>query len=182
MKASIRKINISKRNGLSRQYVNMAGEGILNAFMRSNISKHNSYMGYFPVNNEAPMMPVFQFLLAEGKHISLPVINSDDEIYPVGITDFNNMTMGKYNIPIPMNGNAVEVGTIDIVFVPGTAFDINGGRMGYGMGYYDRYLKKSDFLKVGVCYEFQLQRDLLPTENHDINMDYILTERGLYEV
>jgi len=182
MKASIRKINIEKRKRLSPEFIEKAGEGILNTFKKSSFIKKKSYMAYFPINNEAHILPLIKFLLENRKQISLPVIKKDDNIHPTRFYDFNTVTPGKYNIHEPSKGEIVSPEDIEIVFVPGVAFDRLGGRMGYGKGYYDRFLAETDLIKIGVCYEFQVSGHPLPTESHDIEMDYLLTEKNLYEV
>ena len=139
-------------------------------------------MAYFPINNEAHILPIIKFLRENNKQILLPVIKKDGKIHPARFFDFNNVTPGKYNIPEPTEGEIVSVKDIEIVFVPGVTFDRHGGRMGYGKGHYDRFLAETDSIKIGVCYEFQISGKPLPTENHDIEMDYLLTEKDLYEV
>ena len=73
----------------------------------------------------------------------------------------------------------MEKADIDIVIVPGVAFDKKYNRMGYGKGYYDRFLKDMTALKIGVCHSFQLV-DEIPSEPHDIKMDMIVTEREIW--
>ncbi len=182
MKASIRKINIIKRNDLSPEFIKEAGEGILNAFLNSGLQKKKSFMAYYPINNEAPIIPLLKRLLTDGKELSLPSVNKNDKIDPICFSDFINVTLGKYNIPEPSEGKNVNPDDIEVVLVPGVAFDNLGVRMGYGKGYYDRFLAESDFIKIGACYEFQISDIPLPTESHDIKMDYLLTEKKLYEV
>ena len=67
---------------------------------------------------------------------------------------------------------------IDLILVPGTAFDAGGGRLGQGGGYYDRFLEKTGALRVGVCHGFALQKSV-PEEAHDARMDYILTPQAV---
>ena len=79
----------------------------------------------------------------------------------------------------------VETNPIDweeaLVLVPGVAFDRQGSRMGYGKGYYDRFFEgKTDCVKVGVAYELQVA-DQLPTEENDLPMEYLVTEKGVWK-
>ena len=66
---------------------------------------------------------------------------------------------------------------LDLVLVPGIAFDLIGGRLGYGRGYYDRFLKKTEGFRVGVCYESQVV-DQVPMEAHDIHMQALISQKG----
>ncbi|MFN4132593.1 MAG: 5-formyltetrahydrofolate cyclo-ligase [Caldimicrobium sp.] len=68
---------------------------------------------------------------------------------------------------------------LDVILVPGLAFDREKIRLGYGGGYYDRFLKETKALKIGVAFSFQIV-DYLPREPHDIKMDLILTEKGFF--
>lgn len=75
----------------------------------------------------------------------------------------------------------VPIESLDAVIVPGVAFDHSGGRLGYGGGYYDRFLPKlrPDTVKIGVAYELQLIKQI-PVEEHDVHLDRIVTETGIY--
>ena len=68
------------------------------------------------------------------------------------------------------------LGNIDLIIVPGVAFDKKKNRLGFGMGYYDRYLNNKNIYKIGICFHEQLLDDI-PNEIHDIKMDLILTEK-----
>lgn len=72
------------------------------------------------------------------------------------------------------DGAIVEVERIDLFLVPGLAFSKRLDRLGYGAGYYDRYLKQSTAYKIGVCYDFQLKEEL-PSEDHDVLMDEVIS-------
>ena len=69
--------------------------------------------------------------------------------------------------------------SFDLVIVPGVAFDRQGGRLGYGKGYYDRFLDQSHAFRLALAFDFQLL-ETVPTEIHDVPMDGILTENGFY--
>ncbi len=97
------------------------------------------------------------------------------------VYSFSDLVPGPFGLlePNPRNeevhGNALEV-----IVVPGLAFDVKGYRLGYGGGFYDRVLKATRALKVGVCYSFQLVESL-PVEPHDVPVDIIITEDGIIQ-
>lgn len=104
------------------------------------------------------------------KNIYLPKVNGFD----LEIIKYNkSLNLGAFNIYEPI-GPTENINTIDLIIVPGIAFDKQGNRLGRGKGYYDRLLSKSSSLKIGIGYDFQIF-DRIATESHDIPMDAIIT-------
>ena len=109
---------------------------------------------------------------AKSKNIYLPRVNGDDlEIikYQPG-----KMEQGSVNIMEPTGDSIDDLSILDLVIVPGVAFDRNGNRCGRGKGFYDRFLSKTHATTIAVCFDCQLI-DELPVEPHDIPADYIVT-------
>lgn len=111
----------------------------------------------------------------QGKEIYLPVVIGDDLV--IRRYDHEAMQQGEFNIMEPM-GNDIDTEVIQLIIVPGVAFDSNGNRLGRGKGYYDRLLSRTSSTCIGVCYNCQLV-DLIPTEPHDHVMQYIVTSQGV---
>ena len=88
---------------------------------------------------------------------------------------------GPHGVPEPVAWQAVAPQTVDLVVVPGMAFDRQGGRLGYGKGYYDRILAacRASCCKVGVGYAWQVVTNTLPLASHDVRMDLIVTDAGV---
>jgi 5-formyltetrahydrofolate cyclo-ligase len=95
------------------------------------------------------------------------------------VYSFSDLVPGPFGLlePNPRNEEA-DLGSLEVIFIPGLAFDVKGYRLGYGGGFYDRVLRETSALKVGVCYSFQLLESL-PVEPHDVPVDLILTEDGI---
>lgn len=93
----------------------------------------------------------------------------------------DDLKKGAYGILEPSVVKTADEKDIDVILVPGLAFDRHGGRMGFGKGYYDRLLETSIAVKIGLCYDFQLF-DTIPTESHDVPMDFIITEKEICEI
>lgn len=113
---------------------------------------------------------------ASGKNVFLPVVNGEDLIVRqfTGIAEMHDGE--SYSIPEPQTGaREVSIDEIDLVVVPGVAFDREGGRMGRGKGFYDRLLAGSRVWKTGICFDFQLVGSV-PKEPHDILMDKVVSE------
>ncbi|MCS7278439.1 MAG: 5-formyltetrahydrofolate cyclo-ligase [Thermodesulfobacteriaceae bacterium] len=79
----------------------------------------------------------------------------------------------------PLSAPLIEVSQLDLIFVPGVAFDLYKGRLGYGVGFYDRVLAQTKALKVGVAFSFQIF-ERLPLEEHDQRVDLVVTEEGVF--
>src|SRR3990172_2699837 len=89
---------------------------------------------------------------------------------------------GSHDIPEPSAGGRAEsVATFDLMVVPGVVFDENGGRIGYGKGYYDRILSEARCRVVALAFDFQVI-DEVPTEEHDMTVDAIVTETRIIRV
>ncbi len=95
------------------------------------------------------------------------------------LSEFDQLQTEKFDLrePRPETRQSLDLKTIDLVIVPGLAFDKTGGRLGYGKGYYDRFLSQIDGFFLGLTFQFQMV-PLLPQSPDDISMDSILTERG----
>lgn len=117
-------------------------------------------------------------LLARGKRLVLPVIKSETVSMEFReVTEPTEMTAGVFGILEPRAGDLSSPRSIDLIFVPGLAFDRRGGRLGRGKGYYDRYLKtlRPEALKVGLAFSEQLIAEV-PCNEDDVNMDLLITE------
>lgn len=82
-----------------------------------------------------------------------------------------------YAIPEPVGELFTDWGKIDLILVPGVAFDKSGNRLGRGKGYYDKVLKQTGAYKLGVCFDFQLV-ERVPVEPHDVKMDRVVASGG----
>ncbi len=127
---------------------------------------------YYPHKNEVNTLPVIQKLLKEGKSVLLPKVQGKD-IIPIKINNLFQLKKGYAGIKEP-EGEAVSPEKIDVVIVPGVAFDRKGHRLGYGKGYYDRFLLKTKAKKIGLAYDFQIVQEI-PAEEHDVPLDLIIT-------
>ncbi|MGM9859661.1 MAG: 5-formyltetrahydrofolate cyclo-ligase [Muribaculaceae bacterium] len=110
------------------------------------------------------------------KNLFLPRVNGDElDILPY---DPSRLFHGAYNIVEPTGDALVDVADIDLIIVPGVAFDRAGNRLGRGKGFYDRLLRNSRAVKVGVAYKCQIVESI-PTDEFDIPMDIIVADNEL---
>ena len=121
---------------------------------------------------------------AQHKRVCVPSWNATTGTYVLTrLSPSQEVTAGPHGVPEPVAGQAVDPQTVDLVVVPGLAFDAHGGRLGYGKGYYDRILAscRATCCKIGVGYAWQVTAGDLPLAGHDVRMDLLVTEAGVVE-
>jgi len=137
------------------------------------LKKAKNIFLYYPHKNEVDTRFIIKKLLKNGSfNLFLPKV-SEDQLLPVKVSDLSGLKKGYAGIMEP-EGEVYSPEDIDIVVVPAVAFDLKGHRLGYGKGYYDRFLKEINALTVGVAYDFQII-DKLPVEQHDVPVELIIT-------
>lgn len=116
-------------------------------------------------------------LLNEGKKVSVPKVEGETMKF-YEIKDFKSLKKSNFGVLEPINGNAVLKSSLDIIIVPLLAYNQSYYRVGYGGGYYDRYLKNYTKNKIGIAYSFQNVNEEFQ-EIHDVPCDFIINERGI---
>lgn len=110
------------------------------------------------------------------KHFYLPRVNGVNlDILPY---DRSRLHLGAFNIEEPQGDDTASINDIELIIVPGVAYDRRGNRIGRGKGYYDRLLQSSDAVKMGVAYACQLCDDIEP-DDFDVRMHYVITDDGI---
>ncbi len=128
--------------------------------------------------SEIDTIPFIKRALKDGKTTAVPVMLNKGEMVFIEISSLAELTPNKYGIPEPKyNEEKLLISdSKTLIAVPGLAFDKDKYRIGYGGGYYDRYLSKNEYMvSAGLCYEAQLTESL-PREETDIPVDIIVTE------
>lgn len=121
-------------------------------------------------------------VLSSGKKLVVPITDEESNTLSLSyVKSLLDMQKDAYGIREPRVTLTADEKTLDVILVPGLAFDRQGGRTGFGKGYYDRLLTSTDAVKIGLCYDFQLH-EKIPTEKHDAAMDFIITEKECLEV
>jgi len=177
-KNELRKYYKNLRQSLTSDTVSEKSNIICGLFTESDLYKNaETVMLYSPIRNETDTRTIIKKAFEDGKRVVLPVTCGDD-IYGVYLTAGSVMAKGRFDVPEPQNAEKADKMDIDIAAVPGIAFDRKGGRIGFGKGYYDRFLKDIRAVKIALCYDFQIA-DSIDTETFDIKMEYIITESGV---
>ena len=129
--------------------------------------------GYLPYNQEVRTVPMLEQALADGKRVAVPKVYGDEMKF-IYMTDLSLVEKSDMGIPEPVADGPEGDDPTALVLMPGLAFTVNGDRMGYGGGYYDKFLaRESEHPTVALCYEFQMVESL-PTQDHDIPVDLVL--------
>jgi 5-formyltetrahydrofolate cyclo-ligase len=155
-------------------------ENYLVAFIPpSSVSGIHCYISYL---SEVQTHRILKTYYADGVEVSVPhLMTSDDVTFQnVKYTGEDNLVQGPYSIMQPRECTLIDPSTIDAAFIPLLAFDGFGTRLGYGKGYYDRFLRKlpRTAKKIGLAFSIQ-EYDELPFEPNDIPLDMIITEHGI---
>lgn len=131
--------------------------------------------------NTAPML---EDCWKSGKKTGVPCVLPDTfELFHSQLKSFDDLRSGSLGVlePSPENRISMTPESFDLVIIPGVAFDRQGGRLGYGKGYYDRFLDQTNAFRLALAFDFQVLENV-PTEKHDVPMNGILTESGIIKV
>lgn len=136
-------------------------------------------MAYMACGGEISLLPLMKQLLAGSGALALPRCEGPGRMTARLVHSLDALVPGEYGIPAPRADCPVLAEEeIDVILVPGTAFGRDGGRIGQGGGYYDRFLPRTGALRVGVCHDFALL-ERVPAQAHDQKMDLIVTPSGV---
>lgn len=129
--------------------------------------------GYLPYNQEVRTVPMLQRALDDGKRVAVPKVYGEEMRF-IYLEDLTQVSKGYAGIPEPIADAPVAEDKQALVLMPGLAFDPQGHRIGYGGGFYDRFLaREPHHPTLALCYEFQMQAHL-DTEEFDIPVDTVL--------
>lgn len=129
--------------------------------------------GYMPYNQEVRTIPILEQAIADGKRVAVPKVYGEEMRF-IYVTDLVQMEKSSFGIPEPIADEPVAEDTAALVLMPGLAFDPQGHRIGYGGGFYDKFLAQEPaHPTVALCYDFQMLPKL-DTEAFDVPVDLVL--------
>ena len=129
--------------------------------------------GYLPYNQEVRTVPMLEQAMKDGKRVAVPKCYGEEMKF-IYMDDLSKVEKGYANIPEPIADDPVADDPTALVLMPGLAFTEDGKRMGYGGGFYDKFLaSEPTHPTVALCYAFQMV-DYIPTEDYDIPVDRVL--------
>lgn len=144
------------------------------------------FMSYVSFGNEVNTTKIINKLFEKKRKVAVPVcISETNQIVASQIFDLDKLIPSLFGILEPDKEQLLPIDPkkLEIVLVPGLAFDIHGNRVGYGKGYYDRFLihLNPNSLKIGLAYDFQLL-DEIPSNSYDIPVDIIVTDKRIIDI
>ena len=172
-KSQIRKkiLKVRKKSNLKRFKINF--KHLLNILNSENI-KGKNVGGYYPYNNEVDVLEILKKFEKKKYLISLPKIKDNFQMDFFKWSFNDPLMINKYGIPEPVSNKKIYP---DILLVPLVAFDNGLNRIGYGGGFYDRYIKKTKkIITIGLAFSFQKVKKI-QTNKFDIKLDFIITEK-----
>lgn len=187
-KATLRKLYLEKRQNLSRSKYGTLTEGLLDQIKFFNWSEYRVVHVFLPIRNknEVDTFSILNYFKENFPDLKIVIPRTDfKNLLMENVQyDHESTTLGlnKFDIPEPIQGKIISAEQIDLVFVPLLAFDKKGNRVGYGKGFYDRFLTncRPDVKKVGLSY-FDPVEEIYDLNKFDIKMDACICPDNIWE-
>ncbi len=165
---------LERRDNTSFDLMKIASEKIHKKLRKNQIFRNAKKIGaYYPIGSEVLTQDIMQEILSSGRELFLPKV-IEDEIEFRKITDFSCLETGNFDIMEPKDDCPVD-NNLDLLLVPTVGISQDGVRLGYGHGFYDKFLSKNKIETVSLILEKQVIKKI-PRSDHDIIMNWVLTE------
>ena len=183
LKGDLRLLYTKYRNELSFKELDDSSLQIANGTLELPIWSFDYFHLFLPITAKKEVNTTFLLSILQGrdKHVVIPKMDGE-RLNHFLLTEATVLQTNKWNVPEPVNGVLVEPENIEVVFLPLLAFDTRGNRVGYGKGYYDRFLKqcKTNVVKIGLSV-FDAEEEIEDVFEDDIAMDYCITPNKIYK-
>ncbi len=182
-KQQIRREIETQRKALDAQWLETASARVVETLLSMDVFQSAETVAlYMAIAGEVNLDSLFQKCRELGKRTCIPVFNTKEKLYEMAeITLETECFTGHYGIREPLSPALFPMGNIDLVVVPGVAFDRKGNRLGRGGGYYDRLLEGFSGASSAVAFDFQVL-PAIPLEQHDKPVDVLVTETEIMSV
>ena len=173
-KQSLRRQIRQQKRAMTEEQIITASLALGEKFAASELYQQaKTIYGYLPYNQEVRTVPMLQRALEDGKRVAVPKCYGDEMRF-IYLDDLSQVESGYCGIPEPIADEPVADDPTALVLMPGLAFTRRGDRMGYGGGFYDKFLAaEPNHPTLALCYAFQMV-DTIPTEEYDIPVDCVL--------
>ena len=173
-KKELRRTIRERKRAMTEEEIVSRSEKLGQLFAQSEAYKAaKTIYGYLPYNQEVRTVPMLEQALKDGKRVAVPKVYGDEMKF-LYLDDLTQVEKGYAGIPEPIADDPLADDDTALVLMPGLAFDPAGHRIGYGGGFYDKFLAaEPNHPTLALCYEFQMLPEL-HTEEHDIPVDTVL--------
>ena len=170
LRAAIRQ----QKRAMTEEAIVTKSQKLCARLMENDLYKNaKTFYGYLPYNQEVRTTPLLEQAIRDGKRVAVPKCYGDEMKF-IYMDDLSQVAPGYANIPEPIEDGPIADDPTALVLMPGIAFDPEGHRVGYGGGFYDKFLaQEPDHPTVALCYDFQMMPHL-ETEEYDIPVDLVL--------
>ncbi|MBZ9779722.1 5-formyltetrahydrofolate cyclo-ligase [Psychroflexus sp. CAK8W] len=182
-KGDLRKKYINFRKKLSLSEVDDMSLKIANQALQLDIWDFEFYHLFLSISKQKEINTEYLLQIIFGKDANAVVPKVRGEILEhFLLTDTTKLRLSKWDIPEPVNGIKIEPSQIDVVFLPLLAYDKQGHRIGYGKGFYDKFLSncRPESLKIGLSF-FEPEAEDIEVSDHDIALDYCITPESIHK-
>lgn len=174
-KAELRRAVRQRKLGMTPEDIHIRSHALCSRVLQTDVYRNcKTIYGYLPFNQEVDLLPLLQNALEEGKQVALPKCFGK-EMHFILVSDLSRIQYSPFGAPEPVDDMPKACDESALVIVPGLVFDHRGYRIGYGGGYYDRFLSQEPHHPtIALCYDFQLCSGFEP-EPHDIPVDMVFS-------
>ena len=182
-KLEMREKYLAVRDAIPQEQKDIYDKKIFDRLISSITYRHSTdILLYASIKGEVNIWPIFEAALKDGKKVAFPCCNDDNTMTFRYVTDRSQMSERTFGILEPdPSCEACCTSNFSLLIVPGLVFDKNGYRIGYGKGFYDRYLSSFDGVSIGLVYSRLLLAEV-PKGRFDRHVDVIISEKGVYAV
>ena len=171
-------LKIRKKNSNKNLEINLSK---FFSFLKRSKLKFKNIGGYFPSNFEIDDLKILEMMEKKNFNVSLPVIKENNQMNFLQWSRYDPLKINKFGIPEPVSSKIIVP---DILLVPLVSFDGKLNRLGYGGGFYDRYIEKIEkvkkVIKIGLAFSYQKIKKI-PTNKFDKKLDFIITEKDILQ-
>lgn len=173
-KKSLRQAVRQRKSTMTLEEIQLRSEKLAQLFTACPAYRRcKTLYGYLPYNQEVRTVPILEQALRDGKQVAVPKVYGESMKF-IYLSDLSRVAPGYAGIPEPLDDGPEAQDETALVLMPGLAFDPQGHRVGYGGGFYDRFLEaEPNHPTVALCYDFQVF-PRLETQAHDLPVDLVL--------
>jgi len=178
-KDSLRNLLLEKRDNTSFDLLKIASEKMQKKLKKIYAFKNAKKIGaYYPIQSEIFTQDIIQELISDGKEVFLPKVIGEKMDFKK-IKDFSSLEKGRFDIMEPKDDCPTD-NNLDVILIPTVGISPDGVRLGYGHGFYDKFLAENNITAIALTLEKQIVKNI-PKSDHDIIINWIVTEDRFFQ-